>query len=1096
MQRCPSCNEENPDRFRICGFCGTPLQAAPPPEEVRKTVTIVFCDLKGSTSLGERLDSEALREVLAVYFGAMKEVLERHGGTVEKYIGDAIMAVFGLPRMHEDDALRAVHAAFEMRQALREVNVQLEASWGVALENRTGVNTGEVVAGDASTGQRLATGDTVNVAARLEQAAPPSEVLIGESTYRLVRDAVDVRAVEPLELKGKSERVPAYELLSVTTGEAIKRRVDLPMVGRDAELATVLGMFRSAVEERRCRLLTLVGNAGLGKSRLVEEVLRSVGAEARVLRGRCLSYGDGATFIPLAEVIRQVAGIDPDDDDGGARAKLRDLAGERVDVADRLASVLGLSPTPFAKEELFWAARALFDQVAAAQPLVVVFDDVHWAEPTFLDLIEQVADTSSDAPLFLLCAARHELLEERPGWGEGLANAQRVELTELDSSDSALVVRNLIGDARLPEGLEARILSVAGGNPLFVEQMLSMLADDGVLRREEGQVVFVGSPDGVAVPDSISALLASRLDRLGPRELSVLTRAAVVGLEFERADLVALAPADEAREVVPGALSTLGEKRLVRARHAAPGAGGSGQAPGGDLAALLAELDAAYEFAHVLVRNAAYERLLKRNRAGLHERFANWLTERAGTRMAELEEIVAYHLEQSYRNLAELGPVTDVGRALGRRAAGHLASAGRRAFARGDMPAAASLLGRGAELVDKGDPVRPRLLLDAGEALTEIGELDAANLALGEARDAALLLGDANLARAARLDALQLRYTHEPQSAADGVLEEVEAMIPALEADGDDFSLARALSLLAYIHSMFSRNKETAETAARAIRHAEAAGDDVLARRFLAALAMASLNGPTPVDEAVLICEAVLSRAQDHRKAAALTEVALGHLEAMRGNFERARQLCRHSRATLDEFGWRLFAALTSIDSADVEVLAGDLDAAEAELRQDYAALEAMGERNYISMVAGMLADVLAQKRDDQGADRYARVCEEMASPDDVGSQFLWRSVRARLSARQGRGEEGERLAREGVALLAPSDQLDVQGRSLLDLADVQETSGALGRALGSLAEATRRFEEKGDVVMAERARRREASVRALLDEGGPQSEARAAAGS
>ena len=1068
MQRCPSCSEENPDRFRLCGFCGTPLQAAVAPEEVRKTVTIVFCDLKGSTSLGEKLDSEALREVLAVYFGAMRQVLERHGGTVEKYIGDAIMAVFGLPRMHEDDALRAVRAAAEMRDALKEVNVTLQATWGVALENRTGVNTGEVVAGDTSTGQRLATGDTVNVAARLEQAAPPSDVLIGESTYRLVRDAVEVQAVEPLELKGKAERVPAYQLLAVTDGEAIRRRLDLPMVGRVAELATAMDAFGSAVSARRCELLTVVAHAGLGKSRLVEELLHSIGDAARVLRGRCLSYGDGATFLPLVEVVRQAAGITGEDDDDAARTKICSLAGEgQTDLADRLVSIMGLSDIPYGKEEIYWAARALFDRLAAHEPLVVVFEDIHWAEPTFLDLIEQVAGTSSDAPVLLVCPARHELFEERPGWGEGMPHARRIELGELSPVDSARVVQNLLGEAQLPEPLQQRILSVAGGNPLFVEQMLSMLVDEGVLRATGDVLVFSGSSEAVSVPDSISALLASRLDRLGPTELGVVTRASVVGIEFERSDLEALAPPGEERVVVPAALSALGTKRLVRERRGSRAQAGAPT----PLAELFVQVDASYEFAHILVRNAAYERLLKRNRAGLHQRFADVLTERAGSRVAELEEIIGYHLEQSYANLADLGPVNEDGRALARRAALHLASAGHRAFARGDMPAAASLLMRAAALLDKVEKARVRLLMDAGEALTEVGELEQAAAVLRDARDSALLLGDAKLARAARIAHLHLRYTTDPQRAGDGVREEVESLLPSLEDDADDFGLARALALLTFIHMVSSRSGAAAESAARGMTHATAAGDDVLARRFLGALPMASLLGPTPVDQAVATCEAVLSRARDHRKAEALAEVALGHLEAMRGNFERARQLCRHSRTTLEEFGWRLYAALTSIDSADVELLAGDLDAAEAELRKDFASLERMGERNYISTVAGMLGDVLYRKQDLDGADHFAGVCEEVAAPDDVLSQFLWRSVRARLLARAGRVEEGERLVTEALELVEQGDQVDMQGRALLDVAEVHELRGDLDRALRARAEAARRFDEKGDVVMAARAR-------------------------
>lgn len=1079
MQRCPSCNEENPDKFRMCGFCGTPLQAAPAPEETRKTVTIVFCDLKGSTSLGERLDSEALREVLAVYFAAMKAVLERHGGTVEKYIGDAIMAVFGLPRMHEDDALRAVRAALEMKEALVAVNARLLAEWGVTLANRTGVNTGEVVAGDAATGQRLATGDTVNVAARLEQAAPESEVLIGESTYRLVRDVVEVDPVAPLDLKGKSEPVPAYRLLAAAEGEAIARRVDLPMVGRDAELEAARAAFRSCAAERRCRIFTVVAQAGLGKSRLVAEIVRSIGDEARVLRGRCLSYGDGATFLPLSEVVRQAAGIGGEDDEARALEKLHLLTGpDRRDVAGRLASVMGLSQASFGKEELMWAARALFETLAAERPLVVVFEDIHWAEPTLLDLIEHVVDASSGAPVLLLCAARHELLDERPDWCAARENASRIELSELSAAESAAVVANLVGEAQLPETLRARIASVAGGNPLYVEQILSMLADEGVLRTDGGHLVFAGTSATLSIPDSISALLASRLDLLGAHQLGVLTRASVVGMEFGPGELLALAPAGEEADLVPSSLAALETKRFVRRR---PGGGetaaahepawrggppadgdgvGGGEGPGA----------ASHEFAHVLVRNVAYDRLLKRSRAGLHERYADWLTERSGTRLAEVEEMVGYHLEQSFRSLAELGPLTDAARAVGRRASGHLAAAGTRARGRADMPAAANLLRRAAAMLDEGDPARPALLLGAGEALTEAGELEAADRALTEARDAALLLGDARLARTARLATLYLRYTTGPESA-EGVLKEVEVTIPPLESDGDEAGLARAWRLLAYIHWGASRYGQGAEAAERATGHAVRAGDEVLARSFLGSLANVAVFGPTPVGEAVSICESLLDRARDDRKASAITEAALGHLEAMRGNVERARALYRRSRGSLEEFGWRLCAALTSLDSADIEVLGGDLDAAEAELRKDFASLQAMGEHNFIATTAALLADVLYRKGDDAGADWFTSFSQDVASPDDVGAQFGWRCVRSKLLARHGEGGEALRQVHAALAIIAESDQVDLQGKGLLDLAEIQALLGDDEGARRSLEEAGRLFEEKGNVVMAARAR-------------------------
>src|SRR5580765_3838092 len=327
MAVCPSCGEENPDRFRLCGFCGTPLAVTRPPQEVRKTVTVVFSDLKGSTDLGERLDSEALREVMTRYFDEMRGALERHGGTIEKYIGDAVMAVFGLPRIREDDALRAVRAAAEMRRRLAVLNDELETRWGVRLANRTGVNTGEVVAGDPTADQRLVVGDTVNVAARLEQAATENEVLVGEPTYRLVRDAVEVEPVEPLELKGKAQRVPAYRLISVKSVEEVDRRRDSTLVGRTEELETLASELELVRSGGATRTVTLLAQAGVGKSRLIDEFARSVG-EVPVLRGRCLPYGRGITFWPVVDIVKQAAGIDEADTPAAAYAKIAELAGE------------------------------------------------------------------------------------------------------------------------------------------------------------------------------------------------------------------------------------------------------------------------------------------------------------------------------------------------------------------------------------------------------------------------------------------------------------------------------------------------------------------------------------------------------------------------------------------------------------------------------------------------------------------------------------------------------------------------------------------------------------------------------------------------
>src|SRR3954470_15024513 len=385
MQLCPNCGEENPAKFRLCGFCGTPLAPAVPVQEVRKLVTILFCDLKGSTNLGEQLDSESLRETMSRYFDAMSAAITRHGGTIEKFIGDAVMAVFGLPRVHEDDTLRAVRAAHEMQEALAELNEGLQRTYGITLENRTGVNTGEVVAGDSTTGQRLVTGDPVNTAAPLAQAAPACEVLLGELTYRLVRDHVEVEAVEPLELKGKAERVPAFRLLDVHDRRDAGDAARAPLVGRGHETERIAGALGRVIDARACARVVITGDAGVGKSRLVEHVCAVAAEQALVIRGRCLSYGDGITFWPLVEALRQASDIEAGDEFAAARAKLDRLIGEgNEEVFERLASAVGLSEQQYPLPEVFWAARKLVETLSQRRPLVLVFEDVHWAEPALL----------------------------------------------------------------------------------------------------------------------------------------------------------------------------------------------------------------------------------------------------------------------------------------------------------------------------------------------------------------------------------------------------------------------------------------------------------------------------------------------------------------------------------------------------------------------------------------------------------------------------------------------------------------------------------------------------------------------------------------
>src|SRR6478752_4429479 len=733
MTVCAACGHELPEGAKFCLECGAPVAPAAAPREQRKTVTILFCDVAGSTELGESTDPEALRALLARYFVRMKEMVERHGGTVEKFVGDAVMAVFGVPVVHEDDALRACRAAVEMRDALPELGIR----------GRIGVNTGEVVTG---TEERLATGDAVNVAARLEQAAEPGEVLVGGKTVRLVRDAVELGEERRLDLKGKSEPVAAFPLLSAS-GEA-RRRFDTP-----------------------------------------------------------------------------------------------------------IASLLGESDEPATADEIAWAFRKLLEE---ASPVVCVFDDLHWAEPTFLDLVDHVVDWSRDAPILLVCIARPELLDRRSTWAGGKLNATTVLLEPLTSEETDELIERLLGDAELAKPLRARIREAAEGNPLFVEQMLAMVAE---------------SPNGdIIVPPTIQALLAARLDQLDPSERGILERGSVEGKIFHRGGVEALAP-DEGD--VPTRLMALVRKELVRP----------------DRTQLLG--DDAFRFRHLLIRDAAYDGLPKAARAELHERFAAWL-EAHGSDLIELDEILGYHLEQAYGYRVELGLGGEETHDLAGRAAERLEAAGERALARSDVGAAIALLERARRLLPP--ELRPLSLeLNAMRALHQSGDLDSA-IAIADATiDHARAAGD----RGAEHRGMVLRgvLVFNARSVTVEELQPVaEEAIEVFTELGDDGGLADAWSLIARAELGRLQWRAMAHAADRTLEHAERSGDPAVIREARLFAVPPRLYGPFPVEEALAFMST--SGALD-----AYVLSMSGQLEAMRGNFDVARQLVREGLEYAEEHG-------------------------------------------------------------------------------------------------------------------------------------------------------------------------------------------------
>lgn len=1008
-------------------------------EGTRRTVTVVFADPR--PNIGPDAGPAAVAEAMARCFDALRTTLERHGATVETFIGDAVMAVYGLPIRHEDDALRAVTAANEMRRVLADLNESMAEELGVTMDCAIGVNTGEVVTGGEITGQRLVTGDVVNVAARLEQAAGVGEVLIGGLTHRLVRDSVDAVPTDPLVLKGKAQPVPAFSLRDVASADASSGRG--PLVGREEELDLLDGALASA-QEGACSLVFVTGDAGVGKTRLLTEFQARVAASgAQVATGRCLPYGDGITFWPVNEVARALAGATEADTASEVADKVRHLVGpEHADVADRVASMMGLTGETFPVSESFWAFRRLCEIVAADGPLVVRFDDLHWAEKTFLELIDHAASIIEGVPVVFVCAARPTIFEAHSDWPTSPTTV-RLDLQPMGADQVDAIIANALGGHEFPEQVRHRVTEASQGNPLFAEQLISSLIDEGLLERHNGRWVVVGDLEATSVPPTIHALLASRIDRLGVEERQVVEPASVVGRFFPVDALRHLLDDSPQAQTLGEHLGALATRRVV-------------EAAGAD----------AYSFVHLMLRDAAYAGLLKETRAVLHERMVEWgdRTNEASGRAQEFEEILGFHLEQAYRYRTELGPVDEHAVALGLDGSRRLGSAGNRAFARGDMPAAASLLTRSADLLADDHPDLPSLLLRAGEAKFETGDFDDSAAALERAADLAAASGDRGGEAAARTERLRVAYLTGTAGSTDEVQATAAELLRALEDTGHEHGLARIWRLRAMIEAVAARFGPAEEAALRMVAHAARAGDEVLEIRTLQNIAAIAHIGPTPVSEATAICEEILERVESDRRASANTRRSLAQLHAMAADIDGARELYQGVRATLDELGWRHDAALVSLDSGPIELLAGDPAIAEAELRRDYDALTEMGDEFFKPTTAAYLAEALLRQGRVDDARALAEESSATADPDDVWPQVVWRGVLARIEAGFGDHNALHR-AREAVSLAETSDAPTLQGDAYLALAEVAAVLGDTSTVEQARKTAISRYEAKGSTA-------------------------------
>ncbi len=973
-------------------------------EEARKHVAVLLADVAADVAG----DPEARRERLRRVRSEVEAIAAAQGGTAGRTADDRVLVIFGVPRAHDDDALRAVHVACALRAA--------------GLVSRAVVTTGEVITGDPARGQPLVSGEPLEEADRLRATAATGDVLLGERAWRLLRHAVVAEA-----------RCGAYAVREVVTdAEAVVRRLGTPLVGRDDELRELDAAFARVVRDARVRLVTVFGSPGMGKTRLARELVARLGPTATCLIGRTPPF-DAPALAPLRDALAPVAG-------GSVATWAADVLAGEADgdaVAARIAAAVGEAPSTGPMEETAWAVRRLLETLARERPLVLVLEDLHWAAPAFLDLVEHVA-TLARAPILLLVLARPELLDSRPEWAGGSLNASSILLDALPADDAEALVDRLAADVALAPDRRTAILDAAAGNPLFLEQLLASALEDG----------------GEAVPDSIHTLLAARLDRLGADERRVLEAAAVCGETFD-ADVVGALVAVDVRS----ALLALTRRDLVE--PVAPGQGGV----------------ETWSFRHALVRDEAYAGIPKRRRASLHRQVAAIAADRAAAAGVDTDELTGYHLEAAYDALAEIEPSTPELADLASAAAARLERAGRRAHEERDMRTSAALLGRAVALLSPGASDRVALMLAFADALAWIDRREDALRILDEAerlRDPGDDHMDARLVVARQSTRLWGSTPEDPER----VLADARRAIAVLEAAGDDEGLAGA-HLLAY-HAGYRRSSISAvhevgmeEDLRRAVASARAAGSRHLEGLATSWLCVIVRRGRWPVEIAKREVAAILE-SPPSRLARAGALGGLADLRAMEGAFDEARALVAENHAIIEALGLPQTAAADLIAIADIEILAGDLVAAESILRDALPQLERLGDRWSTVNAGWRLALVLARLGRDDEAEA---VLERTAGTEGGDYVRAWRGVvAATVAAHRGDGERVSRLLDESGALLESRGESGTSADALLQAGDALALVGRRDEAAVLVRRAAAIADRLEYVVAARAARERLAS--------------------
>ena len=999
----------------------SPVSTATGAPLARRPVTVVCVLLRLASDTGLALDPEAYEVVNEQSVSGLTAVLERYGGKLAISADERLIGVFGAASVHEDDALRAARASLEGRHVLSSEMADMLRRYGASLTYRFGLATGEALVGGS-----VPLGSAGNVSAQavmLAEAAEPGQILISRQTQELAAAAVETESAGP-------DRFILHS--AQATVRPLALRLDVPLVGREEELRQLAAACAVASQEQVTTIVTVIGEAGIGKTRLVYEIERRHGHEMTVLTGRCLPYGEGITFWPLGEVIRQASGGHDSPD------KIKILLDGQADAAE-VAARLSLAVGPGNQgrldgAEIFWAARRLLETLARSRPLLVVFEDLHWAESTFLDLVESLAVQQGRAPLVLVCVARPELLEQRPAWAAGIERAQSIELTPLAEGSAAALLDSLTGDQGIPPSTQARLLETAAGNPLYLEQLAASLSEQA------------GSEIWPVLPPTIQALLGARLQRLGPGASSVLARAAVAGKDFGVEAVRELLP-PEARGPISRNLQTLVAKGLVQHEP-------SDWRPGEE-----------YSFRHILIQEAAYRAIPKSLRAELHHRLADWLEYVLWDPATERSEILGYHLEQSVRYLSELRPAEAQSSPLPRRAAAHLETAGRAAHDRDDAIAAVNLLVRAAALLPRDDAALARLFTSLGAALTEAGQLEKAVATLGDAQRIAAANGDEVQRARARVQALLLGLKLAPNKAAA----EIAQALPELRSDfargPDELGLCQTLQLEGAMQWIHARSAAAEEAWQRAAEYARRANDRRQLAEILGWLASAALWGPTPAAEGIRRCENYLYEIGNHPRGQAVILWHMAGLYAMQDQVAIAQTTLSRAKSHLDTLGPTMTATVTQ-PAALIAMLAGDPVTAEMHLRRGYESLSRMGEKDFLAITAALLARAIVaqgEKRYDEASQLIA-ISQEAAGGEDLSAQILCQGLSARILADRGRHAEAVELASSAVALATQTDLLSQHADALLDLAHVLAMSGRVAEAQAAATQALDLYQRKGNL--------------------------------